>query len=158
MTEKMVKLRLLADSFNLYHYDEWGMHIKKRGYKRVEKGNTFEVPDYVAERLLQFNLPAPNNNFVRRNAVLADSDEDPYADGGDGKFVTLAPGVSQRPEYDFGSTTVAGDLIADPDGDLTDQRAEARQMELKAVTPDKKRPEGKAVQQSQSQAPAQQSK
>jgi hypothetical protein len=148
MADKMVKLRLLVDSFNLYHFDEWGIPIKKRGYKRVEKGDTFEVPDYIAERLLNFELRTPLSNYVIRNAVLADSDQDPYRDGGDGKFVTLAPGVSQFPEADFGSTTVGGELIADPNGDLADQRKEARLAEVAAVKGENK-PANKPQQQAQ---------
>lgn len=152
--EKTVKLRLLADSFNLYHHDEYGIPIKKRGYKRVEKGQTFDAPDYVADRLLKFEIESPMTGYTRRNAVVADSAEDPYKDDGDGEVVTLAPGVSHQPEHDFGSTRVDGTLISDPDGELAEQRAEARAEEL--VPEDKKKPQGKAASTStQPQHPAQ---
>lgn len=128
MPDKMVKIRLLADSFRLYKYDEDGQVIKKRGYKLYGKNDVFEAPDWVADALCKQSVTSPSG-YSRPMAVKEGEDAPNEVQ------TELNPGVTPFPEGDFGSTRVDGSLISDPNNELQDQRVSARNNEL---TPTKK--------------------
>jgi hypothetical protein len=130
-----VKIRLESDSFRLYKYDEDGNIDRKRGFKRFRRGDEFMVPDFIADRLTGDDaaIVSPYGH-VRYAAVRVGGSNDKNAE-----LSPVNEQASQAPEADFGTTTIAGTLVSDPDGELADQRREARTME-RTVQKDTKRP------------------
>lgn len=120
-----VKIRLESDSFRLYNYDEDGNINRKRGFKRFRRGDEFMVPDFVADRLTsdESAIVSPYGQ-VRHAAVRVGGKGD-----NDTELAPVNEQASQSPEADFGTTTIAGTLVSDPNGELAGQRREARTAE-----------------------------
>lgn len=127
------KIQVLGDAVRVFNkYDEYRRPVHEFGYSDYAKGDVVEVPEWVAERLLKIGIQAPNGAY-RPVVMPAGDDEDDHVVKG------LRDDVSPTPEVDFGTSDVAGNLIADPKGDLAEQRQAARKAE---ATP-QARPQGR---------------
>lgn len=122
MTNKKVKV--LADLFRVYNeYNEYRQPQLQYGYVDHHKGDVVDVPDWVADSVLKLGVQSPNGAF-RPAAIPAGDDESDHVVKG------FREDVSANPEVDFGTSTVAGNLVSDPDNKLQKQRQDARKAEL----------------------------
>jgi hypothetical protein len=117
------KVKVLADSFRVWNFDEDRRVIESRGYRDYGPGDVVELPDWVADDALRQGTQSPNGSY-RPVAILADQNEEDHVVAG------YRDDVSAFPEGDFGTTTVAGNLVADPQNKLQKQRDDARKAEL----------------------------
>ena len=136
------KIKVLGDAIRVFNkYDDYRRPVHEFGYSDYAKGDTVEVPDWVATRLLKLGTQNPNGAY-QPVAIPADKDEDEFVVEG------YREDVSPNPEYDFGTTTVGGTLVSDPKGELAGQRAEARKMEL---TPERAKSSSRPAHQNKSE-------
>lgn len=117
------KVKVLGTVLRVYQFDENRMPKLQMGFRDYHAGDVVELPDWVAADVLSQGIQSPSG-AVRPVAIPAEDDEEDHVVQG------LRDDVSPFPEADFGTTTVGGTLVSDPNGELAEQRQAARKAEL----------------------------